>query len=120
MPFVIARTNVRLSGRQERTLKELMGKAMALVPGKSERDMLLVIEDGSHMWLAGEGSEPLAYVDAALFGTEDHAGYAAFTGAVAQAFAQVTGMDPSRVFVRVEEIGAWSFGGQYVDRKWFE
>lgn len=120
MPFVVARTNVRLSRRQKEQLKYQMGKAMELVPGKSERDMLLTIEDEASMWLAGESVEPMAYVDAALFGTEDHAGYAEYTAAVARAFAQVTGMDPNRVFVRVEEIGAWSYGERYVDRRWFE
>lgn len=120
MPFVIAKTNVNLSPAQETRLKELLGKAMAKVPGKSEKDMLLELEDKRHMWLAGDSSQPLAYVDAALFGTEDHRGYAAFTAGVARAFSEVAGIAPERVFVRVEEIGAWSVGEQYIDRRWFQ
>lgn len=119
MPFVVARTNAGLSRKQKEQLKDQLGKAMALVPGKSARDMLLTIEDGASMWLAGEGSKPMAYVDAALFGTEDHAGYDMYTAAVSRAFAEVVGIEPDRVFVRVGEIGAWSCGERYVDRRWF-
>lgn len=119
MPFVIAKTSAHLTANQEKRLKSAMGKAMAHVPGKSEADMLLEIEDGCHLWLAGDDSEPVAYVDAALFGTEDHRGYREFTAAVARAFSEVVGLDPNRVFVRVEEIGAWSSGEHYFDRRWF-
>ena len=56
-----------------------MGKAIGLVPGKSEEYLLLEFEVNCRLWLRGNNDEPVAYIEAALFGNEMHYGYAAFT-----------------------------------------
>ena len=41
MPFIISRTNRSISREQERQLKNRLGKAIELVPGKSEQYLML-------------------------------------------------------------------------------
>mgnify|MGYP000891677831 FL=1 len=45
MPFIKAKVSCLVSPEQEFDLKAAMGKAMKLVPGKSEEYLLLEFED---------------------------------------------------------------------------
>jgi len=106
MPFVIARTSVQTSHRQRLALKERLGHAIRLVPGKSEAQLLLDIEDGCHMFFAGSDAEPIAYLEVSVFGNELHAGYDAFTADVTQAFQEVLEIRPDHVYVRFDDIAS--------------
>ena len=120
MPFITVRTSAALEGAQKAELAHRIGRAVMHVPGKSEADTLVDVQDGCSMWLYGSDAEPVAYVDAALFGTERRMGYEAFSSEVARAFAEVAGLDPRRVFARLSEIGAFSCGGAYFDRRLYQ
>ena len=111
MPFIIVRASAVLGDAQKAELAHRIGRAVAHVPGKSEADTLVDVQDGCSMWLYGSDAEPVAYVDAALFGTEHHAGYGAFSAEVARAFEDIAGVDTRRMFMRLSEIGAFSCGG---------
>ena len=45
MPFIISRTSRSISREQEQQLKTRLGKAIELVPGKSEQYLMLGFED---------------------------------------------------------------------------
>ena len=119
MPFITARTSAVLDDERKAELAHRIGRAVAHVPGKSEAETLVDVQDSCSMWLYGSDAEPVAYVDAALFGTEHRMGYDAFSAEVAHAFTEVAGVDSRRVFVRLSEIGAFSCGGAYFDRRRF-
>ena len=74
MPFVIARVNVSVSREQEREIKTILGRAIELVPGKSEQYLMLGFEGDYHFWLRGEDSRPAAYIEVRIFGNEGHLG----------------------------------------------
>lgn len=74
MPFLISRVNVPISREQEIELKTRLGKAIELVSGKSEDYLLLGFEDNCRLWLRGDGSAPIAYIEANIFGNDSHAG----------------------------------------------
>ena len=119
MPFIKTKVSCSIAADQETELKKRFGKAISLVPGKSEDYLLLEFEDNSRMWLRGERDEPIAYIEAAFFGNESHTGYAAFTAEVTRALTQILGLKPERVYVKFEDITAWGVGGQYIDRGMF-
>lgn len=119
MPFLFSKVNIPVSEEQERKLKTLLGRAIGLVPGKSEESLLLVLEDDCHLYLRGDGTTPAAYLSAAVFHNESHAGYAEFTAAATEAYREVLGIDPEHVFLRFEDISAWGVAGQYLDRRMF-
>ena len=62
MPFIIARVNVPVSTEQEREIKTILGRAIESVPGKSEKYLMLGIEDNCRFWLRGDNSQPAAYI----------------------------------------------------------
>ena len=53
-----------------------MGKAIGLVPGKSEEYLLLEFEVNCRLWLRGNNDEPVAYADGFITVTKDNAGTA--------------------------------------------
>ena len=119
MPFLRSKVNCPVSPRQEIRLKELLGEAVGLIPGKSEESLLLDFEDRCRLWLRGKNSEPAAYIEAAVFASESHAGYPAFSARVAQIYEEVLGIPPENLYIRYEDIPAFSTAGQYIDRRMF-
>lgn len=118
MPFVICKVNVPVSREQEVELKERLGRAIELVPGKSERGLLVAVEDCCRLWLAGD-DDPLAYVQADVFANEGHVGYAAFSAEMASAFKDILDIPPERVYVRYGDIPVWSVADMLVELRMF-
>lgn len=119
MPFIISRVNIPISREQELELKAWMGKAIELVPGKSEEYLLLGFEDNCRLWLRGNDSEPIAYIEANIFGNERHSGYDAFTAEVTMMFHEVLGVAPDHVYINYADIPDWGAGGVNFDRAQF-
>ncbi len=119
MPFIVSRVNVPVSEDQELALKTRLGKAIELVPGKSEEYLLLGFENNSHLYLRGDNSRPMAYLTAGIFGNESHTGYPAFTAEAAKIYYDVLGIAPEDFYIRFDDISAWGVGRQYIDRRMF-
>ena len=78
MPFLIAKVNVPVDAKQETKLKSQLGKAIELLPGLSEKYLLVDLETDCHMYLRGKKSEPVAYIEVSIFGNDKHIGYENF------------------------------------------
>ena len=119
MPFIISKVNVPISREQEMNLKSRLGKAIELVPGKSEEYLLLGFEDNYRLWLRGDDSEPIAYIEASIFGNEGHYGYDLFTAEVTKIFREVLGVAPDHIYINYTDIPDWGAGGRNFDRNRF-
>ena len=119
MPFIKTKVSCGLTADQEKSLKERFGKAISLIPGKSEAYLLLEFESDAHLWLRGEHDAAIAYIEAAIFGNEDHVGFDAFTYEITKAFAEILGIRPDRVYIKFEDIGVWGVGGMCIDRNMY-
>lgn len=94
MPFILSHISSPVSKEQETRLKSGLGRVISLVPGKSEQYLLCGFEDNAHLYLRGDDSEPVAYIEAAIFGNESHAGYDEFTAEVCRLYSDVLGIAP--------------------------
>ena len=119
MPFVIAKVNVPVSKEQEIQIKSLIGRAIESVPGKNENYLLFGIEDDYHFYLRGSGEQKIAYIQADIFGDEDHMGFDRFGAEMTAAFHEVLGIPPENIYIKFDDIKAWSVGGQYIDRRMY-
>ena len=70
MPYIATTTNVTINTRKRETLKERMGKAIELIPDKTEAWLMLSFRDGVDMYFRGE-DDPCAICQVKLFGTAD-------------------------------------------------
>ncbi len=119
MPFIKTKVSCPITKVQEIEIKTRMGQAIRLVPGKSEEYLLLEFKDNCHLWLRGDNTAPIAYIEAAIFGNEGHAGYPEFTAEVTRIFQDVLGVEQGNCYIKYEDISAWGVNGQYIDRRMF-
>lgn len=111
MPFIDSKVNVKITVEQEKELKTKLGKAIELIPGKSENWLMLAFEDECNMYFQGDNSCKMAYVDVKVFGAENKAAFADMTGAVCDIFEDVLGIAPDKVYVKYEAVTNWGWNG---------
>lgn len=114
MPFVMARTNVPVSKEQELEIKPRFGKVIGLVPGKSEEYLLMGIEDNCRMWLRGDNA-PMVYIEAAIFGNEQHYGYDRLTAGITRIYNEVLDIPPENVYIKYDDISSWGVRGMFIE-----
>lgn len=119
MPFILSKVNIPVSREQELELKAGLGKAIALVPGKSEAYLLCGFEDNCHLYLRGDDSEPIAYIQASIFGNEGHYGYDELTQEITRLYQSVLGIAPDHIYVNYGDIPDWGVAGMNFDRNQF-
>ena len=119
MPCIIAKVNVPVSKEQETKIKSIVGKAIENVPGKNENYLLFGIEDNYRFYLRGNGEQKAAYIQADIFGNEDHIGFDRFGEGITVAFSNVLGIPPENIYIKFDDIKAWSVCGQFIDRRMY-
>ena len=87
-----------------------MGKAIELIPGKSESWLMLSFRDNVPMYFKGE-DDPCAIMQVKLFGTADEQAYAELTEALTDIIREELDIDPDRIYVAYEEINTWGWNG---------
>ncbi|WP_312281935.1 phenylpyruvate tautomerase MIF-related protein [Oscillibacter sp.] len=110
MPYIGINTSKRLSDTQKDTLKTALGEKISLIPGKTERMLMVDISDGRTMYLAGEQRD-LAYVDVKCFGSAEFAHRKAFTEAAFEVVQQTTRLPQDGIYLTYSEFENWGMQG---------
>ena len=110
MPYIETTTSVAVSGKREQAIKERMGKAIELIPGKTESWLMLSFRDNVSMYFKGD-DEPCAIMQVKLFGTADEEAYANLTETLTDIIREELDIDPDRIYSTYEEIGVWGWNG---------
>lgn len=108
MPYIHTKTNVSISVEKEVVLKTEFGKAISLIPGKSERWLMLNFTDSEHIWFAGDNS-PAAMLEVEIFGKASDLAYDSLTQKLTEIISAELAISPSRVYVKYEEIEHWGW-----------
>lgn len=77
---------------------------------------MLGFEDNCRLWLRGDDSQPMVYIEAAIWGNEGHLGYDKFTAEVTRIFNDVLGISPDCIYIRYSDIPDWGVDGMNFDR----
>ena len=98
MPFIIARVNVPVSKEQETEIKNRMGRAIELVPGKSEQWLMCLFDENMPAYFGGSNDDPVAYVTVEVFSRSavSRSVWEQLTSVICQALEQELGISPSR------------------------
>ena len=111
MPMIQTKTTVEISKEQELKLKSELGKAIAILPGKSESWLMVSFEDNCRMYFKGSDANPLAFVEVKVFGKINPAAADSLTAKICDIFDEVLGIAPSGVYVKYEEVSMWGWNG---------
>lgn len=110
MPYIGISTSKTLSDAQKTALKTVLGEKILVIPGKSEKALMVDIADGHTMFLAGEQRE-LAFVDVRCYGSTEFVHKKAFTEAAFQAVQQATGLPEDGIYLTYSEFANWGTKG---------
>ena len=110
MPYIEVKTNTIISKQQGNQLKTSFGKAIELIPGKTERWLMLDFCDNQRMWLAGDDA-PSAMLEVEIFGSTTDSAYDALTAELTSVVSDVLCVAPDRVYIKYEEIDHWGWNG---------
>jgi len=111
VPFIHTRVNRPIDQEKEKILSQQMGKAISLLPGKSERWLMLQFEDNCHLYFKGDCAKPLAFVNVKLFGASDEASYEKLAAEITRILKESLAIAPEHVYVQYDEIDHWGWNG---------
>ena len=109
MPMISTKTSTPITAEQELVLKEKLGKAIEILPGKTETWLMLGFEDNCRLWFRGDNSKPLAYVEVSALGKINPANAEDLTAEICNIFKEVLGINGDGVYVKYEETDKWGF-----------
>ncbi len=111
MPYIETKTTVKATAAEAEQLKDELGKAIALIPGKSEEWLMTRLCDNCTMSFKGDSERDCAMVSVDIFGGADKSAYDALTAAICDAVSRVLGVERNRIYVKYCEIDTWGFDG---------
>ncbi|MDD6137225.1 MAG: phenylpyruvate tautomerase MIF-related protein [Lachnospiraceae bacterium] len=111
MPFINSKISTDITPEQETTVKELLGQAISVIPGKSESWLMVGFEPNYKLYFKGDNSEPTAFVEVSVFGTENRQAFNMLTAKICEIFKQVLNIPQERVYVKYEATGNWGWNG---------
>ena len=111
MPFIETKTNVAVSKEAETKIKEALGQAISIIPGKSENWLMLAIEGNIPMYFRGDDSAPVAFVDVKTFGSASSDVYNRITAELTKVYGYILGVAPDHMYIRYYGSSDWGWNG---------
>lgn len=110
MPFIESKIANRITPEQKEAVKTALGKAVSTL-NKSENFLMVGIEDGYDLWMAGEKLEKGAYVSVSLFGNAPSSAYSKLTAQICEIFEQELAIPAKSVYITYHPISDWGWNG---------
>ena len=111
MPFIRTTTNVSVSDSAAEKIRQQLGQAIRLIPGKSEQWLMLAMEGDKKMYFAGS-DEPLAMAEVSPYGSASGDCYNKLTGKITEILSDVLSIPANRIYVRYAETEYWGWNGE--------
>lgn len=109
MPFINVKTNAKLNEAQKLAVENALSDAISLIPGKSDRYLMLAVEDGLSMMFHRDAQTPAAMVEVKIFGSASKSAYEKLTAAICDILSREAGVDGSGCYVKFEEVSLWGY-----------
>ena len=111
MPFINAKVSVKMSEEQQESIKSKLGKAIEIIPGKSENWLMVGLEDSYTLYFKGEKFERMAFVEVKIFGRASKQSYEQLTHTICSIFKEELNIPSDKVYVTYQEIENWGWNG---------
>ena len=111
MPMINLTTSAAIDAPAAEKLKAGLGRAIPLLPGKSESLLMISLRGNTPMYFHGEALD-LAFVEVNCFGHLPSAAYEKLTGAVTELLGDVLAIKPENVFIKYFETDNWGWNGR--------
>ena len=111
MPFVNVKANFQIEDGKVLAIKENLGKLIEILPGKSEKWLMVQIEDNQKIFFSGSDDKAvLVQVD--LFGESDDESLNSFTSNISSYLQNELSVAKKRIYVRYLRTNYWGYNGE--------
>jgi len=111
MPFINARVTCKVSSKSELRIKEALGKAISILPGKSEEWLMVGIQENYHLYFQGNQDSDSAFIEVKVYGKASKEDYDNLTKRITDIFHSELAIPCERIYVEYEETPYWGFDG---------
>lgn len=111
MPFIGSKVSMKISKEKEVIIKEKLGKAIELIPGKSETFLMVGFEDEYSLYFAGEKLEKGAFIEVKIFGKANKDAYEKLTAEICKIYEAELEIPQNKIYVKYEEVQEWGWNG---------
>ena len=111
MPFINVKTNREITKEQKEIVKQKLGKAIELIPGKSEEWLMVAIDDNSSLYFKGKTDKSIAFVEVKIYGSTTEEAYQLTTAQITHIMNEELSIAPDQIFVAYTEIEHWGWNG---------
>lgn len=111
MPFIGSKVSVKISKEKEEVIKQKLGKAIELVPGKREAFLMVGFEDEYSLYFAGEKLEKGAFIEVKIFGSTTKEAYDTLTTEICNIYEEELGIPQNKIYIKYEEVQNWGWNG---------
>ncbi|MDR2258906.1 MAG: hypothetical protein LBE14_07140 [Treponema sp.] len=112
MPYISVAIGQKLSAPRKDALKSELGRLITIIPGKTEPDLLVNIQDGGSLYMGGI-EKPSVYIDLRMLGKADPEVKKQFTREVFACITRLFGIDAARQYLTISEYDHWGYDGEY-------
>jgi len=111
MPYINSKVNAKITKEEEVLLKEKLGTAIELIPGKSEEWLMIGFEEDCCLYFRGNNEEKIAYIEVKIFGTVKKSDIDNLTGEICHIYEEVLSIPQSQIYIKYEEVSLWGWNG---------
>ena len=108
MPYINAKFTGTVTPEKETEIKSALGEAITLL-GKSERYLMVEIEDNRRLYFGGRNDQPIAFFDVSLLHSAPRASYEKLTARLCEIAKDTMNVDGGNVYVKFEETENWGY-----------
>ena len=111
MPFINSRVSVPMTEQQKESIKQKLGKAISIIPVKSEQWLMLEFADNCDLYFQGNGTLPLALIEIKVFGSIPQSCLNEMTETVCEIYETDLRIKKDHIYVKYEESSKWGWNG---------
>ena len=113
MPMINLQVSTNLTPNEKDAVVKELGQLISLMPGRSEKYLMVGIKDGYTHYLAGKKLERAAFMDLRLLGRESPEGQEAFVVAAQAALSRMLDIPIGNIYTNILEMPHWGARGIY-------
>ena len=112
MPYINTVSTKEINKEKKNALTRAYGEAIELLPGKSEKWLMLKFEGNADMAFAGDTEGDFAMVEVELLGNSSAEAMGKLTGRISEILDEVLGIPSDKVYVKYFSTPTWGWSGE--------
>ena len=113
MPLINLQVSFSLSQNEKDNVTKELGQLISLMPGRSEKYLMVTIKDEYAFYLVGEKLDRAAFMDLRLLGRESEEGQEKFVVAAQAALSKLLNIPIGNIYTNILEMPHWGARGIY-------